>query len=192
MIPKIDFPESIVSWLRLCADVDIFMLTRFFDDLERKRSVAMRARNISEEKALEEFRSARTKDSLLGIHWYRQASHICLTVLFSAFTNANSQKLKCDNFSAWFESQYSAALQAFSTISRRINLVSDLTCRYCCCLLFAYAEGDTVTEMQEESPYSSKMTLEQSNVFVIPSKRAEENTARPLITSKKWIPIPLC
>ena len=39
---------------------------RFFDDLERKRSRAMEARNASEEKALEGFRTARTRMNLIG------------------------------------------------------------------------------------------------------------------------------
>ena len=46
------------------------------------------------------------------------------------------------------------------------------------------AEGETVTDMQEESSQSSKLMLEQSNIFALPSKRAEESTARPTITSK--------
>lgn len=75
-------------------------------------------------------------------------------------------------------------MQVFLTIALRINLILVLT--YLCFFLFIRAEGDTVTEMQEESPYSStsKSAVEQSNIFVIPSKRAEESTARPLITSK--------
>ena len=40
---------------------------RFFDDLEKKRTKAMDARNASEEKALEGFRSARKKSNLLGL-----------------------------------------------------------------------------------------------------------------------------
>ena len=44
------------------------MVFRFFDDLERKRSIAMKARSVNEEKALEGFRSARTKENLLGTH----------------------------------------------------------------------------------------------------------------------------
>ena len=41
--------------------------SRFFDDLEKKRAKAMDARNASEEKALEGFRSARKKSHLLGL-----------------------------------------------------------------------------------------------------------------------------
>ena len=72
MPSKINFYKGVLSCFTSSFDnIKMLMLTRFFDDLERKRSVAMKARNVSEEKALEGFRSARTKDSLLGTLCYK-------------------------------------------------------------------------------------------------------------------------
>ena len=72
MPSKINFYEGVLScFTSSFNNIKMLMLTRFFDDLERKRSVAMKARNVSEEKALEGFRSARTKDSLLGTLFYK-------------------------------------------------------------------------------------------------------------------------